>query len=35
VWPCSRIEATRMVIPFGVMLTPLRRVLAAALPPRR
>jgi hypothetical protein len=24
VWPYSRIEATRMVMPFGVMITPLR-----------
>ena len=26
VWPSSRIEATRMVVPFGVLITPLRCV---------
>jgi hypothetical protein len=26
VWPSSRIEATRMVVPFGALITPLRCV---------
>lgn len=26
VWPSSRIEATRMVVPFGVIVTPLHKL---------
>lgn len=32
-WPSSRLEATRCVVPFGCMLTPLKKLHSSRLPP--
>eukprot|EP00171_Calliarthron_tuberculosum_P015795 IDg15795t1 len=32
-WPSSRLEATRCVVPFGCMFTPLKKLHASRLPP--